>query len=277
MIRYLIVKYVDDLSRNEPRNVGVVAYDGIDAVARFDGEGSDGLPDLRRVRYRITGSHAYREWVKYWRTTLESPGKIERSLKGLSSGDPRVIESLIASSGREFYLEEGGEILHDAETTSLDSMGEDLFRSLVHEPETPAPAKLKDKSKHALVLAGAPLDDPQRFQKDLVVTVTGPGGETIHDEISYAVRNGEWHYLQEVPFNPDRPKANRKEVFNCAFFFQNSARLEDSSRAILYDQTDLGDGDDEALVHMLGQLGTLIDVSASDQAAEHLQHHLHLG
>lgn len=135
MKRYMIFKYVDDLSRNEPRNVGVVVFDGADAVSRFDGEASDGLPDLRRVRHRITASHAYREWVKYWRTTLENPGRIERSLEGLGAGDPRVIESLVGSSGQEFYLEEGGEILMDSEHLSLEALGEDLFRRLVHEPE----------------------------------------------------------------------------------------------------------------------------------------------
>jgi hypothetical protein len=273
--RYMIFKYVDDLSRNEPRNVGVIVFDGVNAVARFDGEGNDGLPDLRRVRHRITGSHAYREWVKYWRTTLESPGKIERSLEGLRAGDSRVIESLMASSGQEFYLEEGGEILHDSERLSLDAMSDDLFRRLVYEPEPPAPASLRDKSESLLALAGAPLDDPERFQKNLAVTITGPGGEIIPDEISYAVKNGDWHYLQEVPFNPGVLKTNRKEVFNCAYFFQRSAELKRAG-AILYDKTDIGDEKDAALARMLGDLGTLIDVSAEDDAPEQLRRHLHL-
>ncbi len=276
MTRYLIVKYVDDVSRNEPRNIGVVVFDGTNAVARFDGEGNDGLPDLRRVRYRITGSHAYREWVKYWRTTLDNPGKIERSLDGLPSGDPRVIESLVSSSGQEFYLEDGGSILLDTEGTSLEAMATDLFTRLVHEPDPPAPASLRDKSEKALASAGAPLDDPERFQKEVNVTVTGPGGEIIPDEISYAVKNGAWHYLQEVPFNPDKPRLNRKEAFNCAFFFQHAVELSGGA-AILYDRSDLNDeGNGEQLLHMLGELGTLIDVGATEDAAEQLHSHLQL-
>lgn len=275
MIRYLIAKYIDDQSRNEPRNIGVVVYDGTNAVLRFDGEGNDGLPDLRKVRHRIPGSRTYREWVKYWRVALETPGKIDRALQDVPSGDSRVIENLIESSSGDFYLEEGGAILLDAEHTTLEAMGNDLFARLVRLPDPPAPASLKDKSESALTRAGAPVDDAERFKKELPVVVTGPNGETIPDEISYAVMNGSWHYLQEMPFSPDRPRLSRKEAFNCAFFFEHSQELK-ASGAILYDQSDLGDGEDQNLLNMLGKLGRLIDVSETDQAAEQLHQHLNL-
>ena len=275
MIHYLIVKYVDDLNRNEPKNVGIVAYDGSDAVVRFDGEKEDGGIDLRRVRYRITGSHAYGQWVDYWRTALYEPWKIEKRLKGLPAGDPQVIRSLIASSGDQFFVEEGGEIIHDADHLSLDAMGDDLFRRLVHEPEPPAPTSLKDKSESALARAGAPLADPERFQKQFAVTVSGPGGEQIPDEISYRVKNGSWHYLQEVPFIPDRPRSNKREVFKSVYVFQNVPELREGG-AILYDSSDVSASGDEQLLHVLGDLGTLIDVDAPEDAAETLASHLHL-
>ena len=164
VIRYLVAKYIDDQSRNEPRNIGVVVYDGTHAVLRFDGEGNDGLPDLRKVRHRISGSRTYQEWVKYWRSTLECPGKIDKALQDAPSGDPRVIESLIESSGQDFFLEEGGAIVLDTEHKSLNAMGDDLFGRLVRLPDPPAPASLQDKSENALTRAGAPLDDAERFR-----------------------------------------------------------------------------------------------------------------
>lgn len=275
MIRYLIAKYIDDVSRNEPRNIGVVVYDGHQAVAHFDGEARDGLPDLRKVRHHITASRAYREWVKYWRTVLDEPGKIERELEGLSSGDPRVIENLIASSGREFYMEEGGAVLLDTERTTLDAMGADLFARLVRVPDPPSPPSLQEKSRSVLTRAGAPIDDSARFKKQLRVRLDVPGGEPIQDDISYAVKNGNWHYLQEVPFSPDKPKVSRVQAIHCAYFFEHSAELKGSG-TILYDRDDLGGSEDEQLLAMLAQLAPVVDVNETDKAAEFLHTRLHL-
>lgn len=100
MIRCLLARYTDDLTRNEPVNVGVVAYDGSRALARLDGEDPQtGEIDLRRVRQRITGSRTYRAWVGYWRRLLAEPGSLEPQLAGAPPGDTGVINYLLDLGG----------------------------------------------------------------------------------------------------------------------------------------------------------------------------------
>lgn len=274
MIRYLVAKYIDDLTRNEPTNVGVIVYDGSQAVARFDGEDDHARIDLRRLRGPVTGKHAYRAWVDYWRAVLENPANADAKLKDVPSGDSRVIEHLISSSGRDFYMQPGGTILIDAERSTPQETLDDLFMRLVRQPDPPAPPTLREKSRQALAQAGAPLNDESRFVEQQRVSVTVRGA-TMTDEISYAVKNGTWHYLQEMPFSPDKPRASRKEASHCAFLFEHLPAIQESG-AILYDESDITDGQYQ-LLEMLMQIATTVDVNKTDYAADRLQKHLHLG
>jgi hypothetical protein len=275
LISYLIAKYVDDLSRNEPRNVGIIVYDGTTALARFDGEGDrPGKIDLRRVRSRVTGTQAYRAWVQYWRAALERPAEVDGSLEGASSGDRRVMEYLLERPSSDFYLERGGTILLDAEPRELELTLEDLFARLVREPDAPTPKSLSDKSRTALLAAGAPLDDEQRFQEQVRVPLV-THGVTIEEEVSYAVMNGKRHLLQEMPFDPGRPRVSRKEASHVAFLFEYSPDLKDNG-VILYDQSDITAGQYK-LLEMLRMYALTIDVANLDHAAETLNERLSLG
>lgn len=273
MIHYLVAKYVDDLSRNEPINIGVIVYDGLDAVARFDGENEAGKLDRRRVVNRITGSKAYAAWVAYWRSALREPSSADRSLKGLTAGDPRAVEHLLARPGRDFYLERGGTILLDVDAKTLEANLEDLFARLVRQPDLPAPPSLKEKSRQALAAAGAPLDNEERFKEQIPVRLELEG-VAVEQEVSYAVMNGDWHFLQEMPFDPGSTRRSKKEASHCAFLFEHAAELKGGM--ILYDQADIPVGQ-WAILELLMQYGTTVNVNDIEEAAERLQKGLALG
>ncbi len=273
MISYLIAKYVDDLSRNEPVNVGVVVYDGTRALARFDGEDDAARLDLRRVRHRITGSQTYRAWAKYWRRVLDEPALLSPELAALSSGDPAVIESLLRIPPGDFYLERGGTILLDADSRDLGDTLNDLFRQLVREPDPPVPMTLREKSRQALATAGAPLDDEARFKEQLPVRLRVEGVE-VEEEVSYAVMNGGWHYLQEMPFDPGKPRRSRKEASHCVFLLEH-APWNAGEAVILYDASDLTGGD-YRLLQLLMKFAPTVNVGDTDYAAGKIQEHLKL-
>jgi hypothetical protein len=274
VIRYLIAKYVDNLARNEPSNVGVIVYDGSEALARFDGENDQGRMDLRRVRQRVTGSASYKSWVAYWRAVLADPAVLDGELRGLVPGDHRVIDRLVALPSRDFYLESGGAILLDADAQSLRETLEDLFRRLVRQPDVPAPQSLKDKSRQALAEAGVALHDESRFKEGVPVSLD-VHGKSFQEEVSYAVVNGDTRYLQEMPFDPSSERRTRKEAAHCAFLVEHAGWDADHA-AFLYDAEDLGVGGYRFL-ELLMQFAPTVNVNDTDKAAAKLHRHLALG
>ena len=271
MIHYLVAKYIDDLARNEPTNIGVVVYDGARALARFDGEDDAGKIDLRRVRNRITGSYTYRAWVEYWRRGLDDPGAL--GLGDAHAGDPDTIERLLAIPARDFFLERGGTILLDEDERDLRATLDDLFARLVRAPDPLAPPTLREKSREALASAGAPLDDETRFKEDVTVRLN-VAGVTVEEEVNYAVMNGDWHYVQMMPFDPARPRISRKEASHCVFVFEHASWAEGQG-LIVYDGSDIAVGSYE-LLGMLKQFAPIVDVREPEEAASALRQHLSL-
>lgn len=267
MKSYLLAKYVDDLTRNEPSNIGVIVYDGSRALARFDGEDDNEKIDLRRVRHRITGSRSYRAWIEYWRRVLTEPAVLDRSLRDTAPGDPGVIDRLLGLAGRDFYLEPGGTILFDADADDLQATVDDLFKRLVKADEPPAPRSLREKSRDALAAAGVALGDQARFKERVPRTVERKG-VTVEEEVSYAVMNGSWHYLQEVSFDSGNPVRSRKEASHCAFLFEHA--LQDEGGLILYDDTDVSEPI-LPLVDLLSTFAPIVDVDDRDAAAGLIQ------
>jgi hypothetical protein len=269
MIDYLIAKYVDDLARNEPKNVGVIVTDGDQIVARFDGENETGTIDLRKVRHRISGSHAYRAWTHYWRVALDNPSSI-----GSPEATPGELIRLLADEpSRDFYLEHGGSLLLDADERSLEETARELYEKIVREPDPPAPMSLQDKSRKALSEAGAPMDDNSRFKSQFNVALE-IDGVTVDHEVSYGVLNGAWHYLQEMPFDPGRPRVSRKEASHCAFLFEHANWGRENS-VILYDSSDLSESS-AGLLEMLASFAPVVDVDRTEDAAEALHENLNL-
>lgn len=72
---YWVFKYVEDLVRQETRNIGVVLKTDAGVFARFLGEREGGAAlDLRTVRGVVRHTPTYKQWVDYWRHCLrESP------------------------------------------------------------------------------------------------------------------------------------------------------------------------------------------------------------
>lgn len=81
---YWIAKYVPDLFRNEPKNIGVFVQFNDTFSARFLGEDSDQRIDKRKLR-SFRNADVYEQWVDYWRDLINK-GDIDR-LNSHTSGN----------------------------------------------------------------------------------------------------------------------------------------------------------------------------------------------
>ena len=109
-VEYWLARYVPDLLRNEPRNVGVLVRRGKEVAARFVGEDDDLELDQRKLG-RFPFPEVYTEWVRFWR-------------RKLPSGD------LSQAGGYHYRLEFGGYVT-DTEPDSVQVVADFLFARLV--------------------------------------------------------------------------------------------------------------------------------------------------
>src|SRR5947208_424234 len=95
-VQLAVVRYVPDPIRDEPRNVGVIAWRRGEVAARFVGEDAAGDMDRRHISRRIVpDAQTYVEWVGYWRTHLAN-GLVENPTRKarVSVNNPKFLESL---------------------------------------------------------------------------------------------------------------------------------------------------------------------------------------
>lgn len=134
-LRFMVAKYVPDLHRMEPRNIGVVLWaDSGATVARFIGEQPDGslrVPSLVEKQDR----HAFREWHTYWRHQLATDGIRRRSGEVVPKTSPDFLEALREKSKEQFRLTDGGTFSETIAEREMDRALGELYDRIVERPE----------------------------------------------------------------------------------------------------------------------------------------------
>jgi hypothetical protein len=122
--RYLIAKYISDLYRMEPRNIGILVWAEGRAYARFLAEKKDNNNiDGRRIPAFVTSSAAYKQWVSFWRTELDN-----LNVGGVSQGN---IEKLKQANRGNFLLTDGGFLSEEVRSDHLPELTNNLFQRLI--------------------------------------------------------------------------------------------------------------------------------------------------
>jgi hypothetical protein len=119
--RFLIAKYIPDVFRNEPRNIGVVLWTPDGVAARFLGEKPDapGVVDESAIPPFIASAVAYKQWVRYWRRELAK-----------ADGTPESLETIRQTGASNYLLADGG-IVNPLSTPHLPTLLSQLFQQLV--------------------------------------------------------------------------------------------------------------------------------------------------
>lgn len=132
--KYLLAKYIPDLRRHEPRNIGIIVWSREGLEARFLGEKDEQTDaiDGRSVPPFVTSLNAYKQWVHYWRTEIE-----KSEIKPASGGEPvakdlpEFTEVLKTANRGNFVLEDGGLLLDKINVEELPRVVNELFNTLV--------------------------------------------------------------------------------------------------------------------------------------------------
>ncbi len=235
--RYLVAKFIPDLRRLEPRNVGIVLWANGETSARFVGEREDGALDLRRVPGFITDKRAYEQWVKFWRAELSKPTiEFLRTSRALSKGSSRCLDALMSTSPGNFYLSDGGTLLDQLD--DIEEAMSFLFGELVDSKES---ERVKEKSLETLcagLLRESHFIDSPHFKEQYPVRLKVDGVDAEF-HFSYAAANGTLQKLyQRVSFVDDRQAEMQKAVLSCAYMFEKIMdnkllRLEDTAALVL--------------------------------------------
>jgi hypothetical protein len=277
--RYLIAKYIPDLRRGEPRNIGVVVWTPYGIAARFAAE-KPGLPgevDGRSIPSFVSSANAYKQWIQFWHDEIAKPElapvtggqPINRSL-------PEVLEVLSQSGKGNFALVEGGLLLDPVNPDSVGDVVDYLYGQLVDSggQEEPRDATLDDVLER--ILEQTNLRSNRNFHTGFSVTCQVAQGKNEDFEFSHAYKNGTIQRLyQRVPLSPKRVLL-RKTVHDTAWMFEKVTQTgivqQGQAVALVYLSEDQrGDRETARLLDSLSSVARLLDVRNEENAVKEFQ------
>jgi hypothetical protein len=232
--RYLVAKYISDLQRMEPRNIGVIVWSNNAVSARFAAEKPDrpGEIDGRSVPPFVTSMAAYKQWIDFWREVLAAkPLGSGRTLRNWS-------ETLKRTSKGNFWLADGGVILQDVRSEDIGDVTNDLFQQLV---EPGSGDEVRDIALDRVadgVIRQLQLARNQNFHNRYQVNCRVGPNVTEAFEFSHAYSNGTLKRLyQRVPLASKRTTL-RRVVHDSAWMFEKVVAQEivtrDQAVALVY-------------------------------------------
>lgn len=215
---YLLAKFIPDLKRMEPRNVGVVLWTTSGVAARFSFERQDHLGDVdgRTVPNWIAPLAAYKQWVAYWRACI-SQGRfllLDANVV-VEASSPAFLQAIQSANNGNFLLVEGGTLLDDIPADEVDGACRYLFDTLVDDQQPELPRDLTLNERWDAVLDQAHLKGNPLLRRDYPVA---SGEETFI--FSDALANGVPRRLYERVSYANRQATFMKNAHHAAWQFE---------------------------------------------------------
>src|SRR4051794_12737156 len=191
--RWLVAKYMPDLRRREPMNIGVILVlpDG-QACGRFRAVRQDGNIDGRSARWAHSVEN-YRSHVAYWRHLMESP-----------LTDDMLAQAVRPLGDENYLLEFGGERLSGAEAAGdPDNLLDWLYSELVEETPDSTALSVGELSEVALRTLNLPRD---AFHRDFRLEIER---DAVRDAVIFDYRfdNGAVHLMRNVALTFSDPRS----------------------------------------------------------------------
>jgi hypothetical protein len=238
--RYLIAKYIPDLARYEPRNIGVILWCESGVRARFWASDAYGNVDGREVPGFVASTPAYQQWVNTWFRLINSKQIEYIGKSGVEDiRSPAFLEALLTTSNGNYILQPGGELFEEITRANIAGATDFLYQSLVREETDKGPEAITLDEACKEIIREVELNKDPHWQENK--TIPCPVGSIQKDYVfSYYYGNGKADWLaQKVPL-PVYPKELDKTVESFAWKFEKvvSAGIvsRDHSVALIYQQ-----------------------------------------
>lgn len=224
--RYLVAKYVPDMWRMEPRNIGVIVWTSNGVNARFLAEYPErlGIVDGRRIPTYVNNPSAFRQWVAYWRSTIER-SRLEPPNGGtpIPREAPEYLDALRMTARGNFLLADGGMTLDEVDQHEIIDLVNQLYTMLVDVNvgvvEEYQDANLESLCDEAIHQAGLQSDPAFRRSYQVHCPIAESTDEVF--TFSYAYANGTVRKLYQRVTLPKQAALLRRAIDASAWMFKN--------------------------------------------------------
>ncbi|MFF4598138.1 hypothetical protein [Amycolatopsis sp. NPDC001319] len=244
---WYLVRYMPDLQRREPRNVGVVLRPEHGPwLTKFIGEREDGSINGQLLTKDIK-TEVYKTWVDYYRR------------KASDEMWPDV-ERMQLARIRNFYIEDGG--IYLGHITSMRALLEDLYAELVEAPAVPIaiarPERITARVDRILLRAGI------RPQRNIEVEARfGDGTDLV--PFRYSFENGQVHLMDVLSSRKPQDAAHDARELRARVQGVRDAGSIKSFIAF-YDRTIFPEADLEHILRPIEGLSRTVDVQREEAA-----------
>ena len=120
---YLVAKYIPDLSRMEPRNIGIVLWVAQKSYCRF--------LSAREAADIVRDVSVYTRWIDFWKRQVEEGVVQLPREQPVLVASPEYLAALKKTQKENYVLDDGGEVVSRIKADKGHEVVEFLFQQLV--------------------------------------------------------------------------------------------------------------------------------------------------
>lgn len=277
---FYVAKYIANLRRQEPINVGVVLLHQEGCNARFYGEDEPGSIDGRKVRDKIDDHSTFEEWVSYWRYCIEPGNDL---MTPMMIWQPEVSQQLERSSRGNYLMLQGGEIVmtgvEDKDPTAILSY---LYNDLVEqEEEVPEMVKIDTKRVSDAIMKGSGLMKSMWYQERPKITYPTRTGRIGTVRPTYTIvkdKQEGYTVIEPISLHASSEDVAHKSLDAAQFLFEKVEQYAERAEKREAHFVCLVDARPEKYTFSLDEIletlksyGKVIDISKHAESIENLQ------
>jgi len=272
--KYLVAKYVPDVFRNEPVNIGILTWVDGEVGWKFIGQRDENSTAIdgraQGIVGRIKSVPNYKQWIESWVIRLQAPQLHTRQYGTIEHSSPDFLNALATYGEGSYILEAGGELMDDVNSREIREVTNSLFATLVGTPDEKESYKSTEEVRDELLRdANVGFDDHVKRDQPVDLRMNG---KQFRPKFSVYIGNGDPHALGlMVPLTaPGKAAQNSARAAELLFLRVLDQGLvpQDRCAAFVYTRDD---DDNPEIIHdsleELSLVSTVIDITQNRRFA----------